>query len=154
RPLLKRRDLSDTPAVPLPPAPKKDDDDDLGPDSPAAETTEAAASGRAPKVPNFNLFQSRLKWVALVVVLVVAYIVFINFFTSAKIPLHANGTQVSVHPSFAVDPQASQSDPTNSVLAGRPVTASKDLSGSFAPTGTQDIGTKATGSITISNCFS
>jgi len=154
-PLLRHRELTDQPALkpppPVPPAPEAN----IGPDpETAVPATPAGAAAKLPKVPNFNLFQSRLKWLGLVIILIGGYWAFMAVFTSAKITLYASGTQTSVDTSFAVDTSAQQSNNANAVLAGRTITASKDLSGPFTPTGQQDVGTKATGTITISNCYS
>ncbi len=152
-PLLRRRELSDTPAPP-PPSPAGPEPEPAESPSTDAKPAAAKSSGASvPKIPNFNIFQKRLGWVALVVVVIIAYFVFMAFFTSAKVTLYAQGTQSTIDTSFAIDTSAQTSDSANAVLAGRTISASKDLSGPFTPTGTQDVGTKASGTMTIFNSY-
>jgi hypothetical protein len=90
--------------------------------------------------------------VALGAFLIVGYIAAMYFLTSAKVTLYAAGSKVSIDTTFAVDPSLKTSDQAKSVMAGQAVTVSKDLSGSFVPTGKKDVGTKAHGTITFKNC--
>lgn len=121
--------------------------------APADVSSTPKAAKKRPKVPNFNLLQRRAMWVGLAVFLVVGYTAAMYFFTSAKVVLYANGTKSDIDTTFTVDPNRSQSDPAGGILAGQTVTVSKDLSGSFTPTGKKDVGTKASGTMTISNCY-
>jgi hypothetical protein len=144
-PLLRRRELSDTPA-PTPPAPS-------APVAPEPPSPSDAPAGKGPKVPNFGSFQKRLKWIILAVAIVVGYFVFIALFTSAKVTLFANGTAAGIDTAFAVDTSTQTSSIPDGVLAGQTVTFTKDLTGSFAPTGTQNVGTQASGTMTVTNAF-
>jgi len=132
--LLKRRNLGEAPAVAT---------------VPSGEPSVAAT--RLPKVPNFNRLQKRAGWIGLAVVLIGGYWLFMELFSNAKVTLFANGNRTAVDTTFAVDTSGAGS--SGSTLAGQTISLSKDLSGSFTPTGQQDQGTKATGTITVSNCF-
>jgi hypothetical protein len=144
RAFLKRRAVSDEPAVPALTAAAAAE---------AATPAPAAASGPGLKVPNFARLQRRVMWVGLAVALVVGYFVTMYFIQSAKVTLYANGSKVSIDTTFAVDPGLKTTDKDKAVLAGQTVSVSKDLSGAFTPTGKKDVGTKAGGTITISNCL-
>ncbi len=150
KPVMKRLPISDGP----PPSGL--------PDAPAAQPAglavgAAAAAGdtvkkAGTKVPNFGRLQKRLMWAGLLAFLVVGYLGAMYLFTGAKVTLYATGTKVQVDTTFAVDPALKTTDQAKAVLAGQLVTISKDLSGPFTPTGKKDVGTKASGSITIQNC--
>ena len=150
KPVMKRLPISDGPppsGLPLPP------DGQAG--ELAVATAASAADGAkkgGPKVPNFGRLQKRVMWVGLAAFLVVGYLVLMYLFTAAKVTLYATGTKVEVDATFAVDPALKTTDQAKSVLAGQIVTISKDLSGPFTPTGKKDVGTKAGGTVTVSNC--
>jgi hypothetical protein len=130
-PLLKRREISD---------------------EPPGEPATGKATGAGLKIPNFDILQRRLLWVVLALAVTAGYWGFMYFFTSAKVTLFANGSRTSIDTAFAVDTSNSATtDLSGSVLAGQKITFSKDLNSTFAPTGQQDIGTKATGKMTIVN---
>jgi microcompartment protein CcmL/EutN len=113
----------------------------------------AAPSIKRPKVPNFRRLQRRVMWVGVAAFLVVGYLAAMFFLTSAKVTLYAAGTRVSIDTTFSVDPSLKATDPAKAVLAGQLVSESKDLSGPFVPSGKKDAGTKATGTITVSNSY-
>jgi hypothetical protein len=152
RPRLLRRAVSDDPAPgPLPEPIPEAAADSTAIAAPAATT--GAKSSNGPRIPNFAKLQRRVMWLGLAVVLVVGYLVTMFFIQSAKVTLYANGTKVDIDTTFAVDPGLRSTDKAKAVLAGQKVTVSKDLSGSFTPTGKKDVGTKAGGTMTIKNEF-
>lgn len=137
-PFFARKDVTDKPEVP----------------EAAAVSAVAAGSGLTkgmPKVPNFKVLQKRMLWVGLAVALIVGYVVFMALFTKANVTLFAAGSKVQIDANFAVDTNGA-TDTAAGVLAGQAVSSAKDLSGSFAPTGQKDVGTKAHGTITFKNC--
>lgn len=142
RPFIKHRDITDEP-----PEPKEVDS---GP----ADEASATSAKKPLKVPNWSRLQRRVMWVAGAAVLVIGYFVFMYFGSSASVTLYANGTKTDISSSFTVDPTLKQTDFTKGVLAGQVVTVTKSLSGTFTPTGQQDAGTKASGTMTIYNSFS
>jgi hypothetical protein len=139
--LLRRKDVSDGPPAPPPEADA----------APEAATDAAASTKKSPKVPNFNRLQRRVMWGGLAVALILGYLAAMNLFSSAKVTLYANGTKVDIDTTFSADPNLNTTDKSKSVLAAQLVTVSKDLSGSFTPTGKKDVGTKASGQMTIYN---
>lgn len=119
-------------------------------DEPAADTPAKSALPKV-KVPDFNRLQQRLLWVGLAAFLVVGYVAAMYFLSSAKVTLFASGTKIDIDTSFSADPNLKQSDMDKGVLAAQTVSFSKDLSGPFTATGKRDVGTKATGSVTVYN---
>lgn len=134
-PLFSRKDVADKPAVMA---------------AAAAEASENAKPSGLPKVPNFNLLKRRLLWVGLGVALIVGYVVFMALFTKADVTLYASGSKVQIDANFAVDTNGA-TDAATGVLGGQAISNAKDLSGSFAPTGQKDVGTKAGGTMTVKN---
>ena len=115
-----------------------------------AVTANSPKPAGGPKVPNFNLLKKRVIWVGLAVALIVGYVAFMALFTKANVTLYAAGSKVQIDTSFAVDTNGG-TDAKAGVIAGQAVSSAKDLSGSFAPTGQKDVGTKASGQMTINN---
>ncbi len=137
-PFFARKDVTDKPEVP----------------EAAAVGALATGSGLAagmPKVPNFKVLQKRMLWVGLAVALIVGYVVLMALFTKANVTLFAAGSKVQIDANFAVDTNGA-TDTAAGILAGQAVSSTKELSGSFAPTGQKDVGTKALGTITLKNC--
>ncbi len=140
KPLFARRDVDDQPA-----AAEADD----GSSTPTPVSTPA---NKGPRVPNFNQLQRRLMWGGVAAALVVGYFVVMYMYASAKVTLYATGNLIDVNVSFKADPNLSQSDTDSGLLAAQTVTFSKDQSMTFTPTGKKDVGTKASGTMTVSNC--
>jgi hypothetical protein len=136
--LIKRRDVAEASAVA-----------EAGIDS----NTQAvdAATKKSPRVPNYGRLKKRVLWLALAVFLVVGYTFGMYYFSSAKVTLFTNGTRVDVTAPFTVDPSLTSSNTSGGVLAGREISSSKNLSGSFTPSGKQDAGSKASGSVIVTN---
>jgi hypothetical protein len=138
---FRHKEITDDP----PPEPKADE-------SPKDDAPAQAKTNKPLKVPNWGRLQKRVMWLSGLVVLVVAYFVFMYFGSSASVTLMANGNKTDIATSFTVDPTASSSNSSKGVLSGQLVSVSKNLSGNFTPTGQQDAGTKASGTVTIQNC--
>ncbi len=106
------------------------------------------------KVPDFNALQKRLLWAGAAIGTVVLLLVLNYFIKSAHVTLYAKGSKVDVNFDFSIDPQAKDSSPTKGILAGQNLTSSKDLTASVPATGKKDIGTKAGGTVTVTNyCY-
>jgi hypothetical protein len=139
--LIKRRDLGGSEAV-------------EAADAGVTDAQGAAPDGtvkKSPRVPNYGHLKKRMLWLGLAIVLVVGYIFGMYYFSSAKVTLFTNGARVDVTTTFAVDPSLATSNVSGEVLAGHEVTSNKTLSGSFTPSGKQDAGTKASGSMIVTN---
>jgi hypothetical protein len=140
-PRFARREVGDKPAVPAGAAAT----------SKAATDAPADGSSTGPKVPNFNQMRKRLLWIGAAASLIVVYLVAMYFLASAKVTLYASGNKIDIDLTFTADPDLKQTDVEKGVLAAQAVTLSKDLTGPITPTGKKDVGTKAGGTITVSN---
>lgn len=141
---VKRKEIDDTPAEPVGVAAAAAQD---GPEQAAGK------SGKSIRVPNWNTLQRRAMWIGLVVVVIGGYFAAMYLFAGANVVLSANAQKTPVAVDFTVDPAQSQSDMSSGTLAGKTISATKSLSGQFTPTGKQDVGTKATGTVTIYNTY-
>lgn len=132
-------------------------------DQVAAAPIAAPKAGKAPKapkvkknrnVPDFNKLPKRVM-IGIAAAVVLGIAVFAQyFFKQATVTLVADGQLIDVDTNFKVDPNADAISVTTATLPGKKYEISKDLAGSTATTGTKDVGTKATGVITLSNhCY-
>jgi hypothetical protein len=144
--LIKRRDVSDAPQSPNVAAIDAEADDSSG----SAASSESSAKV-APKVPNFGKLKKRVAWLAVAAILIAGYMFGMYYFSNAKVTLFTNGNRVAVTATFTADPNVSSSSPGSGTLAAKVITSSKDLAGPFTPTGKQDAGSKATGSMVLTN---
>ena len=152
KPLLKRLAVADGPPAPAPAPVASADAAEAGEATPAAVVPAAKATGgRAVKVPNFGRLQKRVMWVGFAAFLIVGYLAAMYFVTGAKVTLYANANRVSIDTTFSVDPELKDTDKDKAVLAGQQVSITKDLSGPITPTGKKDVGTKASGTVVVSN---
>ncbi len=119
------------------------------------EQPAAVAHGaKTKKVPDFNALQKRLVWAGLLVFIIILFFGFNFFFAKAKVTLYANADQIPVALDFNVDPTAISSDFAASKLHGKLLSEDKSLTSTFSATGQKDVGTKASGTITVTNyCF-
>ncbi len=116
------------------------------------EPNESAVSKKKAKVPNYSAFQKKLLVAAgVVAAIVVAIILFITLPT-AKLIVLAKADKLPINSNFVVDATATQNDPQALTYAGQKLTLQKDLTQNFTATGKKDVGTKATGTVAISNC--
>lgn len=105
------------------------------------------------KVPNFNKFRKWLLigggvFLALIVASVVAFMVL----PKAKITIKTDTTNVEVDTSFTASTTAQQFKPETKVLPALKKESKKTDTQKVAASGQKDLGTKASGSITVKNC--
>ncbi len=123
----------------------------ITPDEPPAGDEPKA---KARRIPDFNSMQKRLLWAGLAVVVAIGLWVANYLLASAKVTLVAKGAKTPVAFDFTIDPAAKTSDPAQAVIAGTPIQLSKDVTAAFTATGQKDKGTKATGTIKVTNnCY-
>lgn len=105
-----------------------------------------------PKVPNFMGLNKKIAVfvgiLAGIVLLVLAYI----FLPTAKVILNTKAQKTPINVQFTLDAGTKRSDPEAAIVAADQITTTKDLSAQYTASGKKDIGTKASGTITISNC--
>lgn len=107
------------------------------------------------KIPNFNSFRVKLFVIAGGGILLVALLVWAFIFApSAKVIITAKNQAVSVDRTLHLDPAVASSDTNGLVLKPLVQQVKKSVATEFNATGTKDVGTKATGTITVKNCDS
>lgn len=113
----------------------------------------AKASKPAKKsaVPNFTKAQKRIIWgIVAVLVLAAAFIANI-LLTSAQVNLFAKASKSPVAFDFTADPSTSKADLATATIPATQLKVDKTVSGSTPATGKKDVGTKASGTMTVSN---
>jgi hypothetical protein len=110
-----------------------------------------AKPGKGPKIPDFNRMQRMILWGGLGLLVIIVLLVINYFVSSAKVTLFAKADKVTTNFNLSVDPSAKTPDTAKVVLPGQQLQSSKDLSAGFTPTGSRDVGTKASGSMTLYN---
>lgn len=123
-----------------------------GYDDDAVGAEELAQKKAKAKVPNYSAFQKKLlAGAGVLVAVLVAAGLFITLPT-AKLTIIARADKLAINSPFVLDAASTQSDPSSLTYAGQKATLQKDLTQNFNATGKKDVGTKATGNVTISNC--
>jgi len=126
-------------------------------ETPAAVPAKAGKASKSKKnrnVPNFNELPKRVMIGFAALVAVVLLMVAQFYFKRASVTLFASGQLFDVNTNFKVDPNADSVSVTTATIPGKKYEKSSDLSGATAATGTKDAGTKAAGTITLSNhCY-
>lgn len=122
-------------------------------DTDTEETDEKTPPTKKPKkVPNFDTFRKKLVIGGVAGALVIAFFVWaIVFAPHAKIILLARTTETSVSQQVQLSTTAETSVSSTTLRVTEKQT-SKDVSIDFEATGKKNIGTKATGNITMSTC--
>jgi hypothetical protein len=117
----------------------------------ADEVAKAAKSGKEPKVPNFSTLKKRALWLTALIVIIIGYLVGMYFWSTGTVTLYADGARSNIDTTFAVDTSLTKATPGSTTIPGQSLTTSHNLSTTFTSTGTQNIGTKAGGTMTVSN---
>lgn len=126
-------------------------------DSPAPVAATKAA--KAPKikknrrVPDFNSLPKKVLIGGGIVLAIILLFVAQFYFKRANVTLYAAGQLVDVDVNFKVDPNTDSVSVTTATLPGRKYEMDKDLTGTAPATGTKDVGTKASGTMTIKNSY-
>ncbi len=122
-----------------------------GHDAETLGTEELAQKKAKAKVPNYNAFQKKLLVAAGIFAAVVVAIILMITLPTAKLTVLAKADKLAINSPFVIDATAAQSDPSSLTYAGQKVTLQKSLTQNFTATGKKDVGTKATGNVTLSN---
>jgi hypothetical protein len=103
------------------------------------------------KVPDFNSFRKKLILIISAVVLVVGFLVWaLVFAPRATIVIATRLSNQSIAESVRLTTNQSEADPENGVLLARREELTKKSEVEFDPTGTKQVGEKATGTLTLS----
>jgi len=104
------------------------------------------------KIPNFSKFRKKLFLGSLAGVLLIVFMIWAIFYApAAKIIITAKTTPTPVSMSVKLGGSAA-TDVSKNVVQTIVKQAQKDISVDFDATGKKDIGTKASGSVTVRNC--
>lgn len=101
-------------------------------------------------IPNFDNFRKKLLIGGGIVCLLLLALVLVFGRTKAKIVVRAETTPVDVVFDAKLDANIAQSDPSSNILRALIQESKKTVSQTFQATGQQDLGTKASGQVTIS----
>jgi len=114
----------------------------------------SARSKNGVKVPNFNTFRKKLFIGITAGVLLVVFLVWANLFApSAKVIITANTIPTTVSQTVTLAGTAA-TDVNKGTIQSTFQQLKKDATVEFEATGSKDVGAKATGTITVSNCDS
>jgi hypothetical protein len=126
-------------------------DDEPTPPGAAADAAGSAKAGKQPKVPNFSKLRKRALWIGGIAAVVVAYLLGMYFYSSGSVIIFADGARSDIDATFNVDTSLTKTDTSSTTVAGQSLTTSHNLSTTFTPTGSENVGTKATGTMTVTN---
>ncbi len=131
-----------------------DDDDSRPEETEKVQQHPTSHSAKEKKVPNFGGLNKKIFWIVAaigaLVILVLAYI----FLPTAKLALVAKAQKTPVNLKFTLDAGTKRSDFASGDIAADTISTTKELNGQFNASGKKDVGTKATGNITIKNAAS
>lgn len=107
------------------------------------------------KVPNFDRFRLRIVLAVLAVIgLGVGWYFAFFVVPKATVVIQAQTSRVATTVEFTVDPTAEADDLDTNTVVGQVQEISKTVTERFEATGEKDVGTKASGTITVQNCDS
>jgi hypothetical protein len=116
------------------------------------EVNKSKRDSNEPKVPNFMGLNKKIAiFVGIIagfILLILAYI----FLPTAKVILNTKAQKTPINVQFTLDAGTKKSDFDAARIAADQISTTKDLSAQYSASGKKDIGTKASGNITISNC--
>ncbi|HVE81105.1 MAG TPA: hypothetical protein VNA68_03165 [Candidatus Dormibacteraeota bacterium] len=122
---------------------------------PAATPLAAAAKpagAKKKRIPDFNQLQKRTLWIIAGVVALILLLAANYFLASAKVTLFAKAAQVNASFSFTADTNAQEPHYEDGIIPATALDVSKTLTAKGPATGKKDVGTKASGSVSIKNC--
>lgn len=102
------------------------------------------------KVPNFKKYRKFILIGAVVIVLLTALLVWANVIApAAKISVKVNTSPQNFSKNITLVTDSSKADPENGIFYMEEKTSTKKANADFEATGQKDVGTKATGKITV-----
>lgn len=131
------------------------DETEATPEAPAADSAkvENKKQKASRRVPSFDTLQKRIFIIAGVLIALVAVLVGQYYLKHAVVTLYAKGELIDVNTNFKVDANADSVSITSSTIPGKKYETTSQLTGTTPATGTKDVGTKASGSMTIKNSY-
>lgn len=121
-----------------------------------AAASAAASAGKSrlggPKIPNFDTFRKKLFILGGLGVLLVAFLVWAFFFAPrATVTIAAKTSTVSISKPITLDPNT-DTNPDSGLLNVQVKQIKKSNSTEFDTTGKKEVGNKASGMVTVTNC--
>lgn len=133
-----------------------EEDDDIpvepGKTDVSKKSKKAAKGDKKKKVPNFDKFRKKLLIFGAIALLLLVIGVLIFGRSNAKITIRAETTPVDVAFNLQLDADSQQSSPETFAIKAVIQESKKTLSQDVTPTGEKDLGTKASGKVTLQNC--
>ena len=102
------------------------------------------------KVPNFTSFRKKLLIGGGIALLLIIVLLFVFGRSTAKVVVRAETTPVDVQFDATIDAALTRSNPDTAQIRAIPQEQKKTLTQSFTATGQKDLGTKASGDMTLS----
>ena len=133
---------------------------DLSEDSQSDSEIQKANAGhskkskQSPKIPNFMGLNKKISIIVAVFAAFIMLVLTYVFLPTAKVTLLAKAQKTPVNVEFTLESTVKESDFSQGLVAANQLTVTKDLSAQYTATGKKDVGTKATGSVKISNATS
>lgn len=127
-----------------------DDDDESDKKSVQQEKPKKVPKDK--KVPNYGKLNKRIWWFAGGIAVIIGLIIAGIFIPTGKVTVLANAKKTNLNFNFILDAAATSSDPTAQTLAAQKLESTKDVSFDITATGKKEVGTKATGTISVRNC--
>ncbi len=104
------------------------------------------------KIPNFDTFRKKLLIGAGIGLVLIIVLLLVFGRSKADVVVRAETTPVDVQFEMTVDTALTQSNPDKAQIKATSKEQKKTVTQSFTPTGKKDLGTKASGTLTLKNC--
>jgi len=127
-----------------------DDDDES--DKKSVQQEKPKKIPKDKKVPNYGKLNKRIWWIAGGIAVIIGLIIAGIFIPTGKVTVLANAKKTNLNFNFILDASATSSDPSAQTLAAQKLESTKDVSFDITATGKKEVGTKATGTISVRNC--
>ena len=119
----------------------------------AAEEPKKDSESKKNKVPNFNKFRKRIIIATIILVPLIVFMVWAAIFApGATIYIRAQTSTANISATARLVDQSRTAEPEDGILNVTRKEITKRNEVEFEPTGRRDIGERASGTITISNC--
>lgn len=131
--------------------PKSEPQPQAGSDA-AAATVASKSKRRGPKVPNFTGLNKKIAVIAAIIGGIILLALAYTFLPTAKVILLAKAVKTPINVQFNLDAETKKSNYDQGSIAADLVSTTKSLSAQYSATGKKDVGQKASGNVSISNC--
>lgn len=138
----------------LPPAAEETIEVDNETDDEAAAITAKTGKNKKIKIPNFEKFRTKVfLLVGGVLALIILWVLAYKVLPKARITITTDSTTINTSVDFTANTAAKTVDESKAILPATQKTYTKTDSEKVATSGQKDKGTKATGTMTLTNCI-